>query len=232
MRAIRSIARFLLWLRQRVLGSRQGRLVLEWLDGVPLLVLPDVFNPVLFRTGAILARAVVRLYEDGGGEGLRALDLGTGSGAGAVFAARRGFRVVGIDVNPEAVRCARINVLLNAVDGRVEVSGGDLFGPVRRERFDLVLFNPPFFRGSPKDALDQAWRSPDVIERFAAELPAHLTPGGRALVVLSTDGEAKPMLDALARAGLSATAVVREDLVNEVVTVYSVGVAAGSHSRT
>ena len=31
----------------------------------------------------------------------------------------------------------------------------------------LVLFNPPYYRGVPRSALDHAWRSPDVIERFS-----------------------------------------------------------------
>jgi release factor glutamine methyltransferase len=219
---LRGIARFYLKLRYRVFGRRQGRLVLEHLDGVPLLVLPSVFNPVLLRTGALLARAVAREYTNGAGAERVALDMGTGSGAGAVFAARRGFRVVGVDVNPEAVRCARLNALLNGQEGCIEVREGDLFAPVQRERFDLVLFNPPFYRGAHRDARDQAWRSPDVIERFAAGLPDHLSAQGRALVVLSTDGEGAAMLQALERAGLAAEPVSRKDLGNEVVTVYSV----------
>ena len=27
------------------------------------------------------------------------------------------------------------------------------------ERFDVVLFNPPYFRGEPRDLSDHAWRS-------------------------------------------------------------------------
>ena len=106
-------------------------------------------------------------------------------------------------------------------DARV-AARGDLFAPVQGERFDLVLFNPPFFRGTPKDPQDQAWRSPDVIERFASGLGDHLTPAGRALVVLSTDGEWKSMLGALTDAGLACEVVSRKDLGSEVVTVYSV----------
>ena len=48
------------------------------------------------------------------------LDMGTGSGVGAVFAARNAARVVAVDVNPEAVRCARINVLLHHIEDRVD----------------------------------------------------------------------------------------------------------------
>jgi release factor glutamine methyltransferase len=226
-RARRTFHRIRLWLRYRVFARRYRRLVLERLDGVPLLVYPDVFNPVLFRTGAILARAVAHEYRAGSAAGKLALDMGTGAGACALFAARQGFRVIAVDVNPEAVRCARVNALMSRLDAHVEVREGDLFGPVTGERFDLVLFNPPFFRGEPEDALDRAWRSPDVVERFAAGLPGHLAPGGRALVVLSTDGGERAMLDALERAGLETGVLQRQDLGNEVVTVYSAGRRAG-----
>jgi release factor glutamine methyltransferase len=219
---LRRVAAFFVKLRYLLGPRRHGRLVLEHLDGVPLVVLPSVFNPVLLRTGALLARAVAREYTNGAGPTRSALDMGTGSGAGAVFAATRGFRVVGVDLNPDAVRCARLNALLNGLEDRIEVRAGDLYAPVYGERFDLVLFNPPFFRGTPKSAQDQAWRSPDVIERFARGLADHLTPAGRALVVLSTDGEWRSMLGALADAGFSAEPALRKDLGNEVVTVYSV----------
>src|SRR5919202_5465657 len=88
--------RFLLWQRHRY-----GRLVLERVDGRPLLVLPEVFNPALFASGALLAREISRR-----GEllppGSRVLDLGTGSGIGAIAAAGRAQAVVATDINPQA----------------------------------------------------------------------------------------------------------------------------------
>jgi release factor glutamine methyltransferase len=147
--------------------------------------------------------------------------MGTGSGACALFAARRGWRVTAVDLNPEAVRCARINALWNGLEAAVEVRQGDLFAPVAGERFDLVLFNPPFFRGEPRGLLDLAWRGTDVLERFAQGLAAALAPGGRALVLLSTDGDAAGMLRALLASGLAVEVAARRDFGNEVMTLYS-----------
>ncbi len=210
-------------LRRPFLRRRLGRVVLERADGLPLIVLPQVFNPVLFRTGEILAREVASspLAEPRPGGG-RALDLGTGSGIGAVFAARRGFRVTAVDLNPEAVRCARLNALLHGLEDRIEVREGDLFAPVASETFDLVLFNPPFFRGSPRDGLDLAWRGTDVLERFAAGLPTALSPGGTALLALSTDGACGSLLAALKGGGFEIETAARRDFGNEVVTVHAV----------
>ncbi|HWQ13255.1 MAG TPA: HemK2/MTQ2 family protein methyltransferase [Roseiflexaceae bacterium] len=198
---------------------RHNRLVIEWVAGRPIVVLPQVFNPKLLRSGAMLAGALdERLVP----EGAAVLDMGTGSGIGAVFAARRARRVVAVDINPEAVRCARINALLNRVEGRVEVRQGDLFAPLAGERFDVVLFNPPFFRGRPQDLLDHAWRSVDVAERFAAGLAAHLAPGGRALVILSSDGDERAFLEAFRAHELRVSVAARRDLWNEILTIYAI----------
>ena len=218
-RVAATLARTWLDLRYRRLSRRYGRLVLERIDGVPLVVMPQVFNPVLLRSGALMARALGRLPLRAG---LSVLDLGTGSGVGAVFAARCGAAVVAVDISPEAVRCARINALLNRVDERVEVRTGDLFEPVAGLRFDLVLFNPPYYRGVPRDNLDRAWRGEDVFERFAAGLGRVLAPDGYALLTLSTDGDCDELLAELEAAGFSREIVERTDLINEVVTVYAV----------
>lgn len=216
-----AMARAWLELRYRRLSRRYGSLVLESFDGMPLLVMPQVFNPVLLRSGALMARALGRLPLHDPAS-LSVLDLGTGSGIGAVVAARRGASVVAVDINPEAVRCAQINALLNYVDGRIDVRLGDLFEPVPDETFDLVLFNPPFYRGVPRDNLDHAWRGQDVFERFTAGLENVLTPKGYALLTLSTDGDCGVLLGELGRAGFKIDTVERTNLVNEVVTIYSV----------
>jgi methylase of polypeptide subunit release factors len=216
----RALAFAWLYLKRPFLLPRVRKPVLERIDGVPLVSLPDVLNPVVFRSGELLARtvAVSPLAEPTG----KALDMGTGSGVGAVFLARRGWRVTAVDLNPEAVRCARINALLNRLEDRIEIRQGDLFGPVAGERFDLILFNPPFFRGEPKGLFDLAWRATDVMERFAAGLPAALSDSGRALILLSTDGDAPGMLKALEANGLKHEPAVWKDFGNEVMTVHHV----------
>lgn len=218
----------LLWLRLRkpFAAARARRTVTERIDGIPFLVFPEVLNPVLFRGGALLARSVAEspfAEPPGQARPPRALDMGTGSGAAAVFAARRGFSVVAVDLNPQAVRCARINALSNRLEERIEVRQGDLFQPVRGERFDLVLFNPPFYRGAPRDnGLDLAWRGEDVLERFARGLPEVLKPQGKAMLLLSTDGDGTRLLQALEEQHLGVQALRRRHFGNEIMTVYGV----------
>src|SRR6266511_1891790 len=57
----RALWRLLLTLRVRVLDRHRYRnLVLEHVDGVPLVVLPQVFNPKLLRSGELLVRQLAR----------------------------------------------------------------------------------------------------------------------------------------------------------------------------
>lgn len=209
------------WLSLRIplLRRRVGRLVLERVGGAPLVVLPEVFNPAVFRTGGILAEALAGRPPARPGVS-RALDMGTGSGICAVHAALRGYRVTAVDINSEAVRCARVNALLNGVEDRLEARQGDLFAPVAGERFDLVLFNPPFYRGRPSGPLDAAWRGEGVMDRFAAGLGGVLAERGAALVVLSSIAGEAEMLAGLRAHGHTVAPALRRDLGNEVVTVY------------
>lgn len=213
-RAFKLLQRCTFYLFRR---HRHRRLRLERVDGTSLLILPDVFNPTLFRTGELLARYVAGLDLS---EGTRVLDLGCGSGILSVFAAKAGARVVAVDINPEAVRCTRLNSLMHGLDGRIEAREGDLFGPVAGERFDLVLFNPPYFPGRAREPWEHAWRSEDALQRFIEGLPAVLAPGGRALLVLST--VARGAMETLEASGCTVRVRVERQLFGERLSIVEV----------
>ena len=205
-------------LAYRLVGKdRYDDYCVERVGDTPFLVLPSVFNPKVPRTGEFLASMLdaSRVKRD-----FSVLDMGTGSGVGAVFAARYAARVVAVDINPAAVRCAHINAVVNHVEDRIEVRHGDLFAAVPGEQFDLILFNPPFLRGAPRDDRDRAWRSSDIAERFAAGLHDGLKPEGYALVLLSTFGDAEHFLEQFYRAGLGVSVAAERRFVNETLTIF------------
>ena len=74
-----------------------------------------------------------------------AADLGTGSGAVALAIAseRPRWRVVATDLSAEALAVARANAAALGL-GRIEFRQGDWFAPLARERFDLLVSNPPY----------------------------------------------------------------------------------------
>lgn len=206
--------RFALWQNRR-----HDRLVLERGLGFPMIVLPGVFNPTLFLTTGVFVDHLTRHPLP---RGCSALDLGTGSGALAVAAARTAGRVVAVDVNVEAVRCARINLLLNRVDDRAEVRHSDLFESVAGMRFDRVLCNPPYYPGSPSTELERAFVSDDFAQCFATALPVHLSAGGYALVVLSSEGDEAGFMAAFDAAALAVEEVDRTRRFGEVIRIFRV----------
>jgi 16S rRNA (guanine1207-N2)-methyltransferase len=102
----------------------------------------------------------------------RILDLGCGWGAIGLAAARAApeGHVVLTDVNRRAALLARGNLRRNNV-ANAEVRIGASFAPVERERFDLIATNPPYHAGR------------ELILDWLLQVPGHLTPGGRLLLV-------------------------------------------------
>ncbi len=109
-----------------------------------------------------------------------ALDLGTGCGVQSLHLAGHAGRVVATDVNPRALWLTRINAALNEVD--LDVREGSFFEPVRGERFDLVVSNPPFVI-SPATGAQLVYRDSGlpgdrVVEHLVRRVPGHLAEGG------------------------------------------------------
>jgi HemK-related putative methylase len=211
-----AIGKALYWHYRLVRRNRHDNVVLERIGDFPLLVLPGVLNPKIMRTGAffasVLQAELIKADTD-------VLDMGSGSGVCAIAAARYARRVVAVDINPAAVRCTQVNALINAVEDKIEVAHGDLFAPVKGRRFDIILFNPPFIHGVPRNDADRAWRSLDVAERFAAGLTEHLKPSGFVLVLLSTYGDASGYLRQFSRWNFDISIVAERAFVNEKLTL-------------
>lgn len=78
------------------------------------------------------------------------LDIGTGTGLIALMMAQRfpKARLVGIDIDPEAVAQAQSNVSVSPFSSRVEILLQDVADAVGQ--YDALVCNPPFFTGALK----------------------------------------------------------------------------------
>ena len=176
-----------------------------------LVTLPGVFRP---PSDSWLLADTIR--EKDIARGASVLDVFTGSGVLAVAAALAGAReVTAVDVSRRAVLTARLNARLNGV--RVRALRGDVFEPVAGRRFDLIVANPPYVPGEsdllPVRGPARAWEAGRdgraLLDRFCPAAAAHLTPGGRVLVVQSSLSGERETLEALTETGLDANVLVR-----------------------
>jgi len=119
------------------------------------------------------------------------LDLGTGTGILALTAAEKAARVVGTDINPEAIELARENARVNGIEN-VEFVCCDLFPP-GNERFDLIIFNPPYLPVQESGLLEKAWSGGEggieIIERFLGSVSKHLKDDGVFELLVSSLGD-------------------------------------------
>jgi carbamoyltransferase len=128
-----------------------------------------------------------------------ALDLCTGSGIQALVSSRYTKEVVGVDINPRAVRFARFNADLNGV-GNATFAVGDLYAPVGGRKFDLILATPTLL-ATPRHEVafrDGAASDDEVLSRIISEAAHCLTESGRLHVVadLARGAEYERKLDA------------------------------------
>jgi release factor glutamine methyltransferase len=153
-------------------------------EGRPIAA--DPFAPTAY-TAALLQQVRLRAARL---VGAQVLELGTGSGlvlAAMLQAGARGG--MGVDLEPAAVTATQDLLTALGLDRRAEVLQGDLWQPCAGRRFDVVVTNLPQYPlcGRLPEPRLPSWSDggPDgraLVDRFLAGLPAHLAPGGCALM--------------------------------------------------
>jgi release factor glutamine methyltransferase len=122
---------------------------------------PGVFHPGIYFSTPIFLDFLSRqsLAQQ------RVLDVGTGSGAIALWAARLGAEVTALDLNPLAVETARQNARDNQLS--VSVLQSDLFGELSPpQKFDYILVNPPYYPKQPSNTAELAFFAGANLEYF------------------------------------------------------------------
>lgn len=140
------------------------------------------FGPDTYRFANALRAAFCDAESDAA---VTVVDIGCGSGAGGLYLRSllpaATVRLVLGDINPEALRCAQINTVLNGCEASVVKSDvmDDIAGPA-----DIIIANPPYM----VDAAERTYRHGgatfgiDLALRIVDEALPRLTPGGRLLV--------------------------------------------------
>lgn len=216
-KALRLAGKYWLAWRYRNFSPDAGPTRYVRVAGLTLLVNPTVFNPRLHFTSRFFAEYIRRSRVVSGAD--RVLDVGTGSGLLAISAAMAGARkVTAVDLNPAAVLAARANAAVYGLAARVNVVQGDMFEPLRGERFDVILCNPPYLRGEPTSQGTLAYFAGDDLgwlRRFSQGAVDHLNPRGRCLLALTDSTDLATILDIFRQDGWRVRPLAERDLIVE-----------------
>lgn len=143
------------------------------IGGVPTLVYtrPGVFSWEHLDDATEILLGVMQIPA-----GASVLDIGCGAGVLSIAAARMSGsgRVLGVDADADAVRCARLT-LREAGVANVEIRASDVDDAVGDEQFNVIVTNPPFHLGKNTELA--------IPRAFIDAADAHLAPGGTLYLV-------------------------------------------------
>lgn len=136
----------------------------------------------------------------------RVLEVCTGSGCLAVLACDifPNARVDATDISAAALEVAAFNIAEHDLDERVTLHNGDLFEPIGKATYDLILANPPYvaaralaglpaeFTHEPRLALAGGADGMDIVRRIIAGAGRHLNEDGGLLCEV---GRGRPVLE-------------------------------------
>jgi ribosomal protein L3 glutamine methyltransferase len=131
------------------------------------------------------------------------LDLCTGSGCLAILAAGifPNATIDAVELSNDALDVARINVKDHDLEARITLHQGDLFAPLGKQKFDLIITNPPYVAEAEVAAFPKEYAHEpvmahtggqdglDMVRRILADAPKHLNKGGGLLCEIGTGRE-------------------------------------------
>jgi release factor glutamine methyltransferase len=160
------------------------------------------------------------------------LDVGTGSGIQALVNAKANpeNEVIGVDIHPEAVRCATQNAKTNKIpNARFFVS--DLFVNING-KFDGIVFNPPYlpncvsgFRCSVSGnelALSGGKTGRELTDRFLDQFQRYLNKNGSVLLLQSSLNNVEKTKQMLSEKGYNTKILAQESFFFEKLHVLKI----------
>jgi ribosomal protein L3 glutamine methyltransferase len=120
------------------------------------------------------------------------LDLCTGSGCLAILAANtfHNATIDASDLSSDALEVARINLKEHDLEDRITLHHGNLFAPLKGQKFDLIISNPPYVATAEADAFPPEYAHEprmahvggvdgfEIVREIIKQAPKHLNKGG------------------------------------------------------
>ena len=118
-------------------------------------------------------------------QGVRVLDVGTGSGILAAYCVSRGADVTASDIDATAIE--ELRSLAGRLGITLKLVSCDLFSKIDGH-FDIIVFNPPYLSSREFDdrTVDGGKHGTVIINRFLDQLGQHLVENGFGLLLTSS----------------------------------------------
>ena len=177
----------------------------------------NVFNPKFYYTSIFMAKHIRVL------SGAMVLDMGTGSGIQAITAGQTASNVIAVDINPEAVRFAKRNIIANGLENRISVIQSDLFSSLHSgHKFDVIFFTPPYLNGIVKTSFDNALFDPnkELLYRFFRDAKDYIKPGGYVQMLYSSVAGPENILEIPKQFGWKHSLMAKEKTFTEEFLIY------------
>ncbi len=189
-------------------------------NGIVIYTHPNVYEPA--EDTFLLAENLDIQRKD------EVLEIGTGTGIITIVAAQKSRKVVATDINEDAIGCALKNIITNRTYN-VELLQGNLFEPVKDEKFDLILFNTPYLPTDDDEKfgeeINAAWDGGAdgraTIDKFLTEVKDHLNEGGRVQLVQSSLSDNEKTIQKLEEIGFKASITASEKCFFEEIVVIT-----------
>jgi ribosomal protein L3 glutamine methyltransferase len=195
-------------IRQRIETRKPAAYLLKktYLQGIPFFVderviIPRSYIAELMMNGFTGADGAPLFPDPSNVETV--LDLCTGSGCLAILASQvfTNAEITATDISKIALEVAAINVKDHGVEDRVSLVQGDLFAPLAKQKFDLIIANPPYVAEAEVDAFPPEYGAEpvlahlggsdgmDLVRKIIKDAPRHLNKGGALVCEIGTGSE-------------------------------------------
>jgi len=152
--------------------------------GKKFIVFPNVFSLKYFNDTEFFSKNLpIKKNED-------FLEIGCGTGIVSIFAKIKGAaKVMGVDINPAAVKNAKENSKLTKI--KINVRKSDVYSTIKKkEKFDTIFWNTPFayIKNKKLTYLERSVQDPEYkfTKKFISQAKRHMKPGGRLLIGFSS----------------------------------------------
>jgi len=168
------------------------------------------------REDSYLMSTAVKQHLKNKSKDLKILDMGSGSGIQAQTCKNLGFNnILTADINQGAVKHLR-KIGFESIKS-------DLFSHIKKQKFDLIIFNPPYL---PEDKHDRekdttgGKRGYETILRFLKQAKDYLSNNGSILLLFSSLSQPQLIIDESKRLGYNIKLLNSQKLFFEEIFVY------------